>query len=129
MTDEHQQRVPREVCFVIGVDGDVLWSDASTSPVALPDSRARWDAIWSNRERLGVIAHTHPVGPHAFSQEDVTTMQALTAALGKGVTFAVVSVSGMLVRNADGVDEQVADEPPWTKELRELSGMSAREEE
>jgi proteasome lid subunit RPN8/RPN11 len=117
------------VCFVISTDGDVLWSDASTSPVALPDSRARWEAIWNNRERLGMIAHTHPVGPHAFSQEDVTTMEALTVALGKAVPFAVVSVAGMLVRNSDGVDEEVADEPPWTKELRELSGMKPREEE
>ena len=56
-------------------------------------------------------------------------MEALTVALGKAVPFAVVSATGMLVRGVGGVDEEVAAEPPWTKELRELSGMSAREEE
>ena len=40
---------PREVCVLIGRDGAVLWSDASDSPVALPDSRERWEAIWRLR--------------------------------------------------------------------------------
>ena len=55
------QRDQREVCFLIGKGGEILWSDASDSPVALPESRARWEAIWNNREHLEVIAHSHPV--------------------------------------------------------------------
>ena len=31
----------RDVFFILGKQDVVLWSDASTSPVALPDSRAR----------------------------------------------------------------------------------------
>ena len=42
----------REVFFLIGERGDILWSDASDSPVRLPDSRARWEAIWSRRDRI-----------------------------------------------------------------------------
>ena len=56
-------------------------------------------------------------------------MEALGAALGKPVAFAVVSAVGMLVRRTDGVDEELSDEPTWTKELRALSGMSPREED
>ena len=114
---------PREVCFLIDGEGQVIWSDASESPVALPDSRSRWQAIWDNRERLTEIAHSHPVGPHAFSHEDTTTMEALNAALGRRVRFSVVSPTGMLVRDSDGNDQEVATEPPWTVELRALSGM------
>ena len=40
----------REVFFIIGRGGAVMWSDASDSPTAMPDSRTRWEAIWSRRE-------------------------------------------------------------------------------
>ena len=35
----------REVCFLVGPGDVVLWSDASDSPLALPDSRERWEAF------------------------------------------------------------------------------------
>ena len=82
MTESH--RPPgalREVCLLIGRGDSILWSDASASPVWLPDSRERWDAIWRHRAELVEIAHSHPVGPLAFSGEDETTMAALAAAL------------------------------------------------
>lgn len=72
----------REVFFLIGRGGALIWSDASTSPSALPDSRRRWEAIWENRAELEELAHSHPNGPLAFSSEDETTMQALEGALG-----------------------------------------------
>jgi hypothetical protein len=112
----------REVCFLIGRDGTVLWSDASTSPVWLPDSRARWEAIWRLRAELEEIAHSHPVGPLAFSTEDETTMEALTAALGRPVRFSVVAPDGRVVRE-DGRDARPAEEPGWTTRLRSESGM------
>ena len=74
----------REVCFLIGKGGAILWADASDSPAALPDSRARWEAIWNNREHLEVIAHSHPVGPAAFSAEDNSTMEALWKSFEEG---------------------------------------------
>ncbi len=111
----------REVCFLIGPGGVVLWSDESTSPVALPDSRARWEAIWQHREVLVEIAHSHPVGPLAFSHEDVTTMDALDAALGRALRFSVVAPEGVIERR----EGRVHVEPPWAEQLRRVSGMTA----
>lgn len=114
---------PREVCFLVGAGGEVLWSDASTSPLALPDSRARWDAIWSRREVLVEIAHSHPLGPLGFSEEDRTTMLALRSALGRAVRFSVVAPGGMVADSGAG-EERVEPEPGWAKALRISSGMS-----
>jgi proteasome lid subunit RPN8/RPN11 len=114
----------REVCYLIGVGDAVLWSDASDSPVALPDSRARWQAIWARRDEIVEIAHSHPVGPLAFSREDETTMAALVSALGRAVVFSVVAPRGMIRRSAayDG-DIHVGVEPLWALALRHESGM------
>lgn len=112
----------REVCFLISHDGSILWADASNSPIALPDSRERWEAIWSNRERLREIAHSHPVGPAAFSREDETTMAALDAALGRKLRYSVVAPRVMIVRDADETFE-TTDEPWWAALLRLASGM------
>lgn len=119
----------REVLLLIGEDDVVLWSDASGSPVALPDSRARWEAIWSRRDRIVEIAHSHPVGPHAFSREDETTMAALVTALGRPLTFSVVAPNRM-VRCTKKNDEafevvNVQDEPWWATLLRLASGMTS----
>ena len=127
----------REVCLLIGKNDVVLWSDASDSPVALPDSRARWDAIWSRRSRIVEIAHSHPVGPLAFSNEDETTMQALVSALGKSMRFSVVAPNGMVrctkkkMRGEQApktiVEECSAErEPWWAPLLRLASGMKPR---
>jgi len=118
-------QLAREVCYLIALDDDVIWRDASKSPAHLPDSRARWEAIWAARDRLAVIAHSHPFGPLGFSSEDESTMSALRAALGRPPVFAVVAPGGVLLRSPDG-DELVLrgnDEPCWTAELRRDSGM------
>jgi hypothetical protein len=112
----------REVLFLIGKGDVVLWADAGTSSVALPDSRKRWEKIWELREELIEITHTHPVGPLGFSHEDETTMDALTTALARSLRFSVVAPSGMIVRQG-GTDAIVEQEPWWTSILRALSGM------
>jgi hypothetical protein len=112
----------REVCFLIGKGGAILWSDTGASAVALPDSRARWEAIWDSREVLEEIAHSHPVGPLAFSNEDETTMEALTSALGKPIVFSVVAPDGML-RREENRDALVKEEPWWAELLRRASAM------
>jgi hypothetical protein len=114
--------VKREVFFLVGRGGVVLWSDASTSPTLLPDSRSRWEAIWRHREELEQIAHSHPVGPLAFSMEDETTMAALASALGKDLVFSVVAPGGMILRQG-GKDALVDEEPWWAALLRLASGM------
>lgn len=121
----------REVLLLIGEDDVVLWSDTSDSPVALPDSRARWEQIWSRRDRIVEIAHSHPVGPQAFSREDETTMAALVTALGRPITFSVVAPDGMVrcVKKHDQLHNELSEvslacsEPWWTSLLRLSSGM------
>ena len=119
----------REVFFVIGKNGAVLWSDASDSAAALPDRRERWDVIWRLREEIEELAHSHPAGPLGFSHEDETTMEALTAGLGRAVRFSVVAPNGTVVRQ-NGADAivQVADEPWWAALMRRASGMKGSEE-
>jgi hypothetical protein len=108
----------REVCFLIGRGGALLWADASDSAAALPDSRDRWDAIWRHREELEVIAHSHPLGPGAFSAEDESTMEALDSALGKKLNYMVVAPRVTISREGT-----VSPEPWWVALLRLASGM------
>jgi hypothetical protein len=116
----------REVCFLIGRGGAVLWADASSSAVALPDSRARWEAIWSLRDELDEIAHSHPHGPAAFSAEDESTMAALVDALGRAPRFSVVTRRRVIARvGADTID--VSPEPWWAPLLRLASGMHRKD--
>lgn len=120
---------PREVCFLVGEGEAVLWSDASDSPVALPDSRARWEAIWSRRDRIVEIAHTHPLGGAAFSTEDETTMAALDSALGRSLRYSVVTPDRMLRRvpqlgGEGSADALVEAEPWWAALIRIASGVA-----
>lgn len=115
----------REVFFVIGRSGAVLWSDVGPSAAALPDRRERWDAIWRLRDDIEELAHSHPAGPLGFSHEDETTMQALIAALGRAVRFSVVAPHGTVVRqNGEDVVVSLEQEPWWASLLRRASGMS-----
>ena len=93
------------------------------APWPCPDSRARWEAIWGHRAQLAEIAHSHPVGPLAFSEEDETTMEALIQALGKRPRFSVVAPDGLLVRDHEGHESRAAEEPWWAQLLRLASGM------
>lgn len=106
----------REVCLLIGRGGLLLWADLGPSPSALPDSRARWEALWRHREELEEVAHSHPLGPDAFSAEDESTMQALADALPHLPRFSVLSPRGLRVRHPDGREALTpAGDPalPW----------------
>ena len=113
----------REVCFLISKDGSILWADASRSPVALPDSRERWEAIWLLRDELNEIAHSHPIGPAAFSAEDESTMAALDSALGRAMRYSVVAPRRLIVRD-HGETFDIDPEPWWAGLLRLASGMT-----
>ena len=124
---------PREVLLVLGARDVVLWADASDDPSRLPDSRERWEALWSLRDSLVEIAHTHPLGPLAFSSEDESTMRALVDGLGRAIVFSVVTPRGMIRRVVSPTgereppapdapltqrDARVDDEPWWAALLR-----------
>jgi len=64
----------REVFFVIGRGGAVLWSDAGDSAAALPDTRERWDAIWRLRGEIEELAHSHPGGTAFPSAADARSL-------------------------------------------------------
>ena len=114
----------REVFFIIGRGGAVLWSDAGPSASILPDTRDRWDAIWKLRDEIEELAHSHPVGPLGFSHEDETTMAALNAGLGRVLCFSVVAPEGTVRRQKGGdVHVHLNEEPWWASLLRRASGM------
>ncbi|GAA0918974.1 hypothetical protein GCM10009557_90210 [Virgisporangium ochraceum] len=115
-----------EVCFLLDARGAVLWSDSSSDPSALPDSRDRWTAIWAHRDALAEVAHSHPRGPLAFSATDLSTMDALDAALGRPLGYAVVTPENLLRRRADGTTLIEEHEPAWVALLRGASGLEAR---
>jgi proteasome lid subunit RPN8/RPN11 len=108
-----------EVCFLIGHDDTVLWSDRSTSATAMPDSALRWQAIWRHREQLAIIAHTHPTGRTEFSAEDLSTFAAIDAALGRPLRYAVVTRHAVIYREPGGHRATGGDEPSWVALLRQ----------
>jgi Prokaryotic homologs of the JAB domain len=113
----------REACFVVGSAGTLLYADLSGSALALPDSRARWEALWRHRGEVREVAHSHPVGPDAFSEEDLTTMAAVDAALGRPLTYSVVSPGGRLVYRAGHPITAEEPSPWWLPLLLAASGM------
>lgn len=114
----------REVCLLVSRAGAIVWSDSGAGPLALPDSRARWEAIWAHREELDLVVHSHPHGPRGFSHEDETTMQALDAALGRPLRYMVLAPAGLYVREA-GKDFPSDERPWWAELLRLASGMTS----
>jgi hypothetical protein len=115
----------REVFFLVGDGGKVLYRDDGESATRIADSRTRWEAIWAHRDELVELAHSHPVGPLAFSSEDETTIVALESALGRRLVFSVVAADGM-IRRQGGADERVESEPGWADDLRRASGLPTR---
>lgn len=115
----------REVCFLIDHNGEVFWQDTDDNSGYLRDHRDRWTAIWENRDRLAVIAHSHPCGPEGFSSEDVSTMEAISRALGRWLMFSVVAPEHTLLLNGGEHFARLtrALEPAWARELRVASGM------
>ncbi len=114
----------REVQFIIGKGQQILWADYSDRAHQLADSRARWQQIWNNREQLEEIAHSHPSGLAAFSQEDETTMTALEQALGRTLRFSVVTEEVVIVREgAKAPTETRKDEAWWVDLMRLASGI------
>jgi hypothetical protein len=116
----------REVCVLVGRGGAILWADTAHHAAALPDSRARWQAIWDHRDALEDIAHSHPDGPAAFSAEDESTMRAIDSAIGRAMRYTVVAPAAVVACVAGAVTA-VSPEPWWAELVRLASGMTQGE--
>ena len=113
----------REVCFIL-VEDKILrvYFGSSTK---IPDNRERWEIIWQHRNEITEIAHSHPGEFLDFSQEDLTTMEAIEAGTGKTFIWSIITKNGFLSHQG-GRDTRRDDSPWWLDLLRTLSYVESR---
>ena len=113
----------RETCFLITRDEQIL-RIYTGSATRIDDSLPRWKAIWTYRYEIEEIVHTHPGGFLRFSDEDLTTMQAVEAATGCQYIWSIATEDSYLRRlGHDGVDTSIngGGNTWWLNPLRDLS--------
>jgi hypothetical protein len=113
----------REVCFILV--GDKILRVYFGSATKIPDSRERWEIIWQHRNQITEIAHSHPGEFLDFSQEDLTTMEAVEAGTGRKFIWSIVTRGGFLSRS-NGSDARRNDSPWWLDLIRRLSYDESR---
>jgi hypothetical protein len=87
-----------EVAMVFDLDGKaIFWpSPKGNTMGSIEDSHILWDRIWSNRNSIGGVAHTHPWSGAPFpSDTDTTTWRAIERALGKKLIWPIVSMDSI----------------------------------
>ena len=119
-----------EAGVLIGLDGqDIFWHlPQNRNGGSLPDSRELWDVIWENRDKVLGFAHSHPGrGIPGPSYEDVTTFAAVEAALGKRLTWWIISSNNCVELHWLGPEkyrykrEVIPDSLFWVERLRKES--------
>jgi hypothetical protein len=113
----------REVCFIL-IENKILRVYFG-SATRVPDSQERWEVIWQHRNEITEIAHSHPGEFLDFSNEDLTTMEAVEAGTGKQFTWSIITKRGFLSRKG-GTDIQREDNPWWLELIRTLSYGESR---
>lgn len=113
----------REICFILVEDKILRVYSGSASRI--PDARERWEIIWRHRCEITEIVHSHPGGFLDFSQEDLTTMQAVEAGTGRLYTWSIVTRTGFLSRKGRR-DTHREDVPWWLPFMRALSYGAGR---
>jgi len=108
----------REVCFIL-VEDKILRAYFG-SQTRIPDLAERWQTIWTHRNEITEIAHSHPGKFLDFSYEDLTTMEAVEAGTGKKFVWSLVTKTGFVSRK-QGRDLHREDDPWWLAFLRTLS--------
>src|SRR6267142_4199771 len=99
----------REVCFILVADKILrVYFGLAT---CVPDSWERWDTIWQHRKEITEIAHSHPGEFLDFSNEDLTTIEAVEAGTGKQFTWSIITKKGFLSRK--GEREVHREDNPW----------------
>jgi hypothetical protein len=85
-----------ESAMVFDREGRVIFwlGPNGCSEGAIADSQILWDRIWSDRDRIGGVAHTHPwEGPTTASTTDLTTWAAIEAGLGTRLYWPIVTLT------------------------------------
>ena len=113
----------REVCFIL-VEDKILRAYFGLQ-TRIPDERERWEVIWNHRNEITEIAHSHPGDFLDFSQEDLTTMQAIEAGTAKSFVWSIITKHEFLSQK-EGQDIQREDKPWWLELIRELSYGKSR---
>lgn len=121
-----------EAGAVVGEDGNVVFWHIPDGRHggAIPDSRTLWDVLWEGRKSIQGFAHSHPGnGVPGPSHTDVTTFAAVEAALGRRLTWWIVSADKVAEVRWTGPDKlsyrgYSVRSPAWTAKLRELSGYA-----
>lgn len=129
----------KEVAVVIGYEGKDLFWISGLSSVAIPDSQDLWQAIWENRDKVNIVAHTHPGKGHypRPSSTDLSTFRAIEAALGRCLWWWILNEDHCIILRRwedeepgdydlvefeeDDMATMIGDNAEWVKRLRELS--------
>lgn len=135
---ESNQGVLREVLGLYDQNRDPIYFSTSNHMGQIADHLAIWEAIWSNRDDLYEIAHTHPVGPDHFSETDITTMRSIVTGLGRGVRFWVITPRWCILQEVEFRDGSAyfppnqtlisldhITVPPWVPDLIRKSNMTS----
>jgi len=119
-----------EVAVVIAKNGEPIhWHlPAGRTAVRIPDTRSLWDVLWSNRDIVQGVAHSHPgAGLPGPSYEDVTTFAPIEGSLGQRLDWWITSQDSLVIARWVGPDRLSyaslvqTVQPPWVDELRRLS--------
>lgn len=94
---------------------------------SIPDSRDLWMVLWSGRERLAGVAHTHPAGATQPSATDLVTFRACEDGLGRRLSWWIVTPTEVMLCTHDSDDPRgyrcQPDPTPhaWVEALRHHS--------
>lgn len=125
-----------ETGVVVNLQGEpIFWHlPDNRSTGYLPDSRTLWDVLWENRNDLLGFAHSHPGKGYPYpSHEDLTTFAAVEAALGRRLSWWIMSESLIVLfkwigpgdhdykTNDSWASWRWTDIPIWTSKLHTLS--------
>jgi len=120
-----------EVAVVIGTDGEALhWHlPPGRTMGSIPDTRSLWDILWSNKDTLQGVAHSHPgQGAPVPSYEDVTTFAAIEGSLGRRLDWWITTQDELVLFTWTGPGRldyipifRYCSDLPWLCELRRLT--------
>lgn len=120
-----------ETGVLVAKDGTpIMWHvPEGRTAGSLPDSKGLWKAIWTHRDNVLGFAHSHPGrGAPGPSHEDLTTFEAVEAALGRRLKWWICTENDFIELNWHdetqsywGSELEDDEMPQWLGRLRWLS--------